>query len=66
MDSPREIWSRLRQWLRSDEMEREMDEEMRFHVEAHAAQLVSRGLPPQEALRQARLEFGGKATAKEE
>jgi putative ABC transport system permease protein len=45
-------------------MERQMDEEMRFHIEARAADLVKSGLPPQEALRQARLEFGGIETAK--
>lgn len=43
-----------------------MDEEMRFHIEAHAAELVKRGMPRQEALRQARLEFGGMETAKTE
>jgi putative ABC transport system permease protein len=47
-------------------MEREMDEEMRFHMEAHAAELVKRGVPRQEALRRARLEFGGLETAKSE
>jgi putative ABC transport system permease protein len=47
-------------------MEREMDEEMRFHIEAHAADLVGRGVAQQEALRQARVEFGGIETAKEE
>jgi putative ABC transport system permease protein len=46
--------------------EREMDEEMRFHIEAHAADLVGRGVAQQEALRQARVEFGGIETAKEE
>ena len=46
--------------------EREMDEEMRFHIEAHAADLVGRGVAQQEALRQARVEFGGIETVKEE
>ena len=64
------VWPRLRSWtvamLRRTRMEREMDEEMRFHIEAHAAHLVSQGVPQQEALRQARLEFGGMALTKEE
>ena len=30
--------------LRSSRMEREMDEEMRFHIDAHVAELVSRGV----------------------
>jgi putative ABC transport system permease protein len=39
---------------------------MRFHIEAHAADLVGRGVAQQEALRQARVEFGGIETMKEE
>src|SRR6266545_6946109 len=35
-----------------------MREEMRFHLESRAADLVRRGLPPAEAARRARLEFG--------
>jgi putative ABC transport system permease protein len=45
--------------------EREMDEEMRFHMEAHAAELAKKGVPQPEALRLARLEFGGVETSKE-
>jgi predicted permease len=64
------MWTRLRSWtaamLCRTRKEREMDEEMRFHIEAHAADLVGRGVAPQEALRQARVEFGGIETAKEE
>lgn len=64
------LWAPLRSWtsvmLRRTRMEREMDEEMRFHIEALAADLVSRGLSQQEALRQARLEFGWVGMAKEE
>ncbi|HEX6822915.1 MAG TPA: ABC transporter permease [Candidatus Sulfotelmatobacter sp.] len=64
------FWARLRSWtaamLRRTCMEREMDEEMRFHIEAYAADLVARGVPRQEALRRARLEFGGMEMTKEE
>ena len=64
------FWARLRSWvsamLRRTRMEREMDEEMRFHIEAFAADLVARGVPRQEALRQARLEFGGIEMTKDE
>jgi len=64
------MWARLRSWtaamLGRTRMERDMDEEMRFHIEAYAAELMQRGVPQQEALRQARLEFGGMETAKEE
>lgn len=64
------FWARFRSWtsamLRRSRMEREMDEEMRFHIEAHAADLVSHGVPQHEALRRARLEFGGMEMTKEE
>ncbi len=64
------LWPRFRSWtaaiLRRGRMEREMDDEMRFHIEAHTAELVNRGLSREEALRQARIEFGGMAMTKEE
>ncbi|HET9225374.1 MAG TPA: ABC transporter permease [Thermoanaerobaculia bacterium] len=66
MDSPREIWSRLRQWLRSDEMEREMDEEMRFHVEKLTERNLRDGMPPEEARRAALVRFGGVERFKEQ
>jgi len=64
------VWSRVRSWLRAtvgrSRMENEMDAELRFHVEAYAEDLIRRGVPRQEALRRARLEFGGIESAKEE
>ncbi len=63
--SPRPATSlliRARLWLRSTlhrpELESDMDEEIRFHLEARTADLISQGLPPKEAARQARLDFG--------
>ena len=47
-------------------MESEMDAELRFHIEAFAEDLVRRGVPRVEALRRARIEFGGVERAKEE
>ena len=62
--------AQIRSWmaavLRRGRMEREMDEEMRFHLEARAADLIRGGTKPQEAMRQARLEFGGMETAKDQ
>jgi putative ABC transport system permease protein len=64
------LWSRLRSWMRAtllrSRMESEMDAELRFHMEAHAEDLIRGGVPRQEALRRARLEFGGIDRAKEE
>ena len=64
------LWSRLRSWLgatlRRSRMESEMDTELRFHIQEHAEDLVRSGVPHQEALRRARLEFGAIERAKEE
>ncbi|MGC1619244.1 MAG: ABC transporter permease [Candidatus Acidiferrum sp.] len=64
------LWSRLRSWSRStfrrSRMESEMDAELRFHVEAYAEDLVRGGTSREEALRRARLEFGGIERVKEE
>jgi putative ABC transport system permease protein len=64
------IWSRIRSWtrtlLRRSRMESEMDQELRFHIETFAADLVRSGVPPREALRRARIEFGGIERVKEE
>ena len=64
------MWSRVRSWLRSmmhlSRMESEMDAELRFHVEEYAEDLVRSGVPREEALRRARIEFGGIESAKEE
>lgn len=40
------------------ELEREMDEEWRFHVEARTDALAAEGVSPDEAVRRARAEFG--------
>jgi putative ABC transport system permease protein len=64
------LWNRLHSWMRATlhrpSMESEMDSELRFHIEAYAEDLVRTGLPRQEAMRRARLEFGGIDRAKEE
>ncbi len=64
------LWSRLHSWIRGtlgrSRMESEMDFELRFHIEAYAEDLVRTGVPRQEAMRRARLEFGGIDRAKEE
>jgi predicted permease len=47
-------------------MESEMDVELRFHIEAFADDLIRNGVPRQEAVRRARIEFGGIERTKEE
>ena len=46
--------------------ERNMDDELRFHVESRTADLIRRGIPPAEAARRARVEFGSIEKHKEE
>ena len=60
------IWSWVRAVARRTRMEREMDAELRFHIEAFAEDLVRGGMARHEALRRARLEFGGIEGAKED
>ncbi len=63
------FWGRLRFWLNAilhrSRTEKEMDAELRFHIEAFADDLVRAGVPRPEALRRARLEFGGLEQTKE-
>jgi len=64
------LWSRLRSWLQTtlhrSRVESEMDAELHFHIETYADDLARTGIPRQEALRRARIEFGGIERAKEE
>src|SRR5436190_15654625 len=54
----RSLWRTARQ---RDAFERQMSDEMRQHLECRAADLERRGLDPETARRQARLEFGNPA-----
>jgi putative ABC transport system permease protein len=57
---------RLRAIFRRAEVERELDDELRFHLEREAATLERRGVPSDEAARRARVMFGGVDRVKEE
>src|SRR6185437_9498929 len=63
------FFARCRSWLGAvlhpSRLDSEMDAELRFHLEARAADLVRDGLSPAEARRRARLEFGAVDSAKE-
>ena len=66
-------WARMRakagSWLRSvtgrQRLEAEMEEEVRFHIEARAADLMQGGMDLRAAMRQARVEFGAVAAHKD-
>ena len=60
----------LRSWMRAvtqrRRLEREMDAELQFHLEAVTADLIRAGHSPEEAARQARIALGTAQTHKEE
>ena len=64
------ILARMRSWARTffrrEGANREMDAELRSHIEMHAEDLMRAGVPRREAFRQAHLAFGGLESAKEE
>ena len=47
-------------------LEEQLDKELRFHLEQHAADLMARGVDPGEARRQARRDLGGVEQVKEQ
>jgi len=55
-------WQRL--WHRQ-QMEDQLEKELGFHIEKHSAELMRRGIEPEEARRLARLELGGPEQVKE-
>src|ERR1700686_4211420 len=60
------ISHRLRSLYRKDEVERETQQELRFHLERQIAEHAATGMSPEEARRAALLEFGGVEQFKEE
>ena len=63
------MFTRLRSYLtaltRRDGFEESLDEEVRFHLDAYARDLVRSGVPAAEARRRARLQFGSVEGAKD-
>ncbi len=62
--------SRLRSWVKyamqRSRMEREVEDEIRFHIESYAHDLLHTGIPREEAMRRARIEFGSVEAQKED
>ncbi|HEY7182828.1 MAG TPA: ABC transporter permease, partial [Blastocatellia bacterium] len=61
----RKLFHRLRASLRGRNVEREMDAEMRFHLEMEAAENIRRGMSEEEAQQAALRDFGGMEQVKE-
>src|SRR6516162_4976181 len=56
----------LLNWFRRRELERDLDRELRYHIERRVSDLKLSGLTEPEARRQAALDFGGIAQVREE
>ncbi len=61
----REFLKRLLSAFQKQRQEREMDAEMQSHLALAIDELVARGAAPEEARREARLQFGGWEAARE-
>ncbi|MGD0300099.1 MAG: ABC transporter permease [Bryobacteraceae bacterium] len=61
-----DLFFRLRALFRRKTVETELDDELRFHFEFNVQKYENLGLTREEALRRARLEFGGIGQVKEE
>jgi hypothetical protein len=61
-----ELWNRLESRLHRRNLEREMDAEMRFHLEMQIERNRAVGMSPEEARRRALRDFGGVEQIKEE
>ncbi|HKS68492.1 MAG TPA: ABC transporter permease [Candidatus Acidoferrales bacterium] len=61
-----DLWMRVRAVVRRERVEGELDEELRFDFERRVEKYIASGMRRGEAMRQARLEFGGLDQVKEE
>lgn len=66
MGALRGLVVRIRSIVRGDTADRELDDEIRFHLEMEAAQYERLGLSPDEARRRALVAFGGRLRTREE
>jgi hypothetical protein len=46
-------WARLRVVTKKEQTSRELDDELRFHIERQAAEYIAEGMTPEEARRRA-------------
>jgi predicted permease len=59
------IYARLYGLLRKDQIEQELDEEMRFHIQMSTQENIRRGMTPEDARRTAARRFGNMGRIKE-
>lgn len=65
MKTLRTIWLRIRSLWQRREVKREIDEELRFHLEQRAAENLAAGMEPEAAAREARKRFGNVQNVRE-
>lgn len=66
MSLPRKLYQGLRALWRTNEIEQDMEEELRHYLSAATSDKRSSGLSPEEAARAARVEFGSLEAVKDE
>jgi predicted permease len=66
MERPKELWRRLVQLVRRNQFDAELGDEVQFHIESRAAELEQQGAARDEAVAQARREFGSPLRVSEE
>ena len=62
----RDLTLRLRALLTPSRAERDLDEELSFHIECEVRKLIDQGIPTQEALARARARFGSTSVVADE
>jgi predicted permease len=65
MDKLSQLWRRLLFYLRRDRFDRELEEEMRFHLEMKAEENLAAGVSPEEARYAAQRQFGNQTLLRE-
>ncbi len=61
-----DLYIRFRSLFRRTKVDEELDEELRFHLERQTEKYLRAGMNPEQARRQARIEFGGLPQVQEE
>ncbi|HEY6399905.1 MAG TPA: permease prefix domain 1-containing protein, partial [Blastocatellia bacterium] len=64
-DKLSQLWRRLLFYMRRDRFDRELEEEMRFHLEMKAQESAEAGIHPDDALYAARRQFGNQTLIQE-
>src|SRR5687767_9408945 len=65
MDKLSQLWRRLLFYVRRDQFDRELEEEMRFHLEMKAQENAEAGMEPLEARYAAQRQFGNQTLLRE-